>query len=80
MILSGWGSEARTNTYRFAASYATFATVGSFGAPPSLGRHSWKSVIGVASRQTASSSRPSITGACIARVALMVVGAAGASA
>jgi len=32
------------------------------GGPPTLGRHSWNPVIGAASRHTASSSRPSMTG------------------
>jgi len=78
MMLSGCGSNARTKTYRLPASYAIFAWVGSLGAPPSLGRHSWNSVIGFASRQTASSSRPSMTGAYAARVAATVLGTAAA--
>src|SRR6266581_1398462 len=71
MMLSGWGSKARTKTYRLAASYAIFASVGSLGGAPSVGRHSWNSVMGRASRHTGSSSRPSITGGCAARVAVM---------
>src|SRR6267143_5643330 len=77
MMLSGCGSKARTKTYRLPASYATFASVGSFGGPPSLGRHSWNSVMGVASRHTASSSRPSMTGGCSARVAMTLRAASG---
>src|SRR2546425_2561458 len=77
-MLSGCGSKARTKMYKLAASYAIFASVGSFGAPPSLGRHSWNSVMGVASCQTASSSRPSITGGCVARVAVTLFAVAGA--
>src|SRR6266581_62404 len=77
-MLSGWGSKQRTKTYRLAASYAIFASVGSFGAPPSLGRHSWNCVIGTASRHTASSSRPSSTGCWLACTARTLLGAAAA--
>src|SRR6187551_3449912 len=71
MMLSGCGSKARTYTYRFDASYAILASVlkparGSF---PSVGRHILKFDATGASRHTASSSRPSITGATAARVA-----------
>src|SRR5882762_1893109 len=76
MMLSGCGSKARTKTYKLPASYATFASVGSFGAPPSLGRHSWNSVMGGAWRHTASSSRPSMTGGCAACVAVTLLAGA----
>src|SRR5437667_12488934 len=70
MILSGWGSNARTNTYRFDASWAIFASVLNRGAFPSVGRHSLNPVIAGAVRQTSSSSLPSITGALSAGVAV----------
>jgi hypothetical protein len=77
-ILSGWGSNARTNTYRFAASWAIFASVLNRASFPSFGRHSLKPVIGGAVRQISSSSLASIVGADSARVevALLSVGAA----
>src|SRR3954471_23642470 len=73
MMLSGWGSYARTKTYKFAASNATFASVLKRGDFPSVGCHSVKAVIGGASRQTASLSFPSMTGATVARVAVAPV-------
>src|SRR5215468_3110191 len=69
MMLSGCGSNARTNTYRLAASYATFASVRKRGSAPSVGCHCRNCVIGGACRHTASSSLPSIAGGVAARTA-----------
>src|SRR5689334_15542759 len=78
LILSGWGSNARTKTYRFAASYTIFASVLKRAGFPSFGRHSWNAVIGGAFRHAASSSFASMLIEPSARtaVALVSVGAA----
>src|SRR5437762_4624110 len=68
LILSGWGSNARTNTYKFDASWAIFASVLNRASLPSVGRHSLNPVIGGAVRQISSSSLASIVGADAARV------------
>src|SRR6476469_3689342 len=73
MMLSGCGSIARTNTYRFDASYAILASVGKRAALPSVGRHSWKALIVGAALHTTSASFPSITGADSARIAVALV-------
>src|SRR6266550_45142 len=68
LILSGWGSNARTNTYKFDASWAIFASVLNRASFPSVGLHSLNPVMGGAMRQISSSSLASIVGAAAARV------------
>src|SRR4051812_13120840 len=72
MMLSGCGSNMRTNTYRCRASYAARNVVRNVGVVSIRGANWRKSEMGVAVRQIGSSSRPSITGACVARVAIAI--------
>ena len=69
-MLSGCGSNILVKTYRFSASYATLASVGTLGSPSSFGSKTRKPVIGMAVFQMASSSRPSMTGGWSASDAL----------
>ncbi len=54
----GSGSCARTATYRFDASYATFTSVANVGAAPSFGSRWWKSLTAGTCSQTASVNAP----------------------
>src|SRR5687768_5395654 len=73
MTLSGRGSNARTNTYRLFASFATRASVRKRGSPSSVGSKTRKSVIGVDVVHTASASKPSSVGGDFAVLAAAVV-------
>src|SRR5690349_9628752 len=74
MMLSGCASNIRTNTYRFRSSYAARNSVLSDGAESIRGWNCRKSEKRGALCQTASSSRPSIEGGCVARMAIAVAG------